>query len=276
MIKSERKYITPDIAEEFLHYNESNRGIVKTSLAKIKQDMLSGKFKENGDSIRFSESGRLIDGQHRLTASVESGCSFWTTVVTGVAEDATRTIDTGKSRSSADVLSMNTDLSSTEAAAIASAIKYIIPHDKNLSWWVNALNSSKAISNDDVFSWYLSNKTEMDESFMWIKENQKNGNLLLPKSAILALKFLSSRSDINVSDSFFEKVFVGIGLKKDETEWVCREVLSQNKNSSRKISQYKLIAMVAKCFNATKKGRVITTKAGASFKPTSNNVPFFY
>lgn len=63
-------------------------------------------WKMNGEAIKFSNTGRLLDGQHRLLACVESGCSVRTLVIRGLPEDTQETMDAGKSRTMANVLEL--------------------------------------------------------------------------------------------------------------------------------------------------------------------------
>jgi len=70
----------------------------------LASEMARGRWKLNGDPIRFSRDGRLLDGQHRLWACVESGESFASVVVMDLDVNVFTTIDQGKRRSPADHL----------------------------------------------------------------------------------------------------------------------------------------------------------------------------
>lgn len=47
-------------------------------------EMQDGKWKLNGKTICFDRTGRLLNGQHRLSAVVRSGVSLTTVVVRGL------------------------------------------------------------------------------------------------------------------------------------------------------------------------------------------------
>lgn len=76
--------ITPKIAAEYLTRNTSNRNRRPTRIQQYARDMGSGNWPVTGESIKFSETGDLLDGQHRLVACVLSGVSFQTWVAHNV------------------------------------------------------------------------------------------------------------------------------------------------------------------------------------------------
>lgn len=79
------------------------RNLSANTVERYAADMVAGMWKENGDAIRISASGKLVDGRHRLSAIVKSGCQIRAVVITGVDDLAIRTIDRGKRRTMRDV-----------------------------------------------------------------------------------------------------------------------------------------------------------------------------
>jgi hypothetical protein len=110
--------ITPEIAAAWLDKNDGNRRMKTRLKNKYARDMAAGAFVLTGDPIRFSKSGHLIDGQHRLTACVASGVSFQSLVIYGLTEDARQHIDIGMRRSTADVLALAGIPSGSKVAAV--------------------------------------------------------------------------------------------------------------------------------------------------------------
>ena len=100
--------IGPDLAAEYLKHNTKNRSINARHVEFLADQMSYGEFKENGDTVRFTKSGILVDGQHRLLAIIKSGATIPTLVVRGLDEDIINYIDTNaRSRKHADVLHLN-------------------------------------------------------------------------------------------------------------------------------------------------------------------------
>lgn len=82
------EFITPEMAEKYLAFNNSNRSISQNKVKQYAKDMETGNWMVNGETICFFENGELKDGQHRLSAIVLSGKGQWTVVVRGISHDA--------------------------------------------------------------------------------------------------------------------------------------------------------------------------------------------
>lgn len=128
--------ITPELAKEILAIaNQDNRPLKKDHIKMLTTSLKNDEWMLNGESIAFSESGRLLDGQHRLTACVNSGKSFQTIVITGIEDEAAfGTIDIGKPRSVTDLMK----LQGLPKAPLFSAIA------KHHKAWVETENDGKA------------------------------------------------------------------------------------------------------------------------------------
>lgn len=101
----ERKtIITPDIARALLTLNTGNRKLTPGVVERYAEDMRKGLWVFNGDAIRQSVSGRILDGQHRLHAVIKSGVSITVMLITGLSEDVFATIDNGKPRKFRDII----------------------------------------------------------------------------------------------------------------------------------------------------------------------------
>ena len=76
--------ITPEKAVEYLDNNFKHREIKQTRVDKYVASMTEGNWKFNGKVITFNKDGVLLNGQHRLTAVVQSGVPLRTLVVRGI------------------------------------------------------------------------------------------------------------------------------------------------------------------------------------------------
>lgn len=98
--------ITPDLAAEFLKRNTGNRAIRKTAVNQYADDLRRGNWKLTHQGVAISPNGRLLDGQHRLSAIVQSGISAQMVVALDVDDDSYAVIDRGKPRRLTDALGM--------------------------------------------------------------------------------------------------------------------------------------------------------------------------
>lgn len=100
--------VTPEMAAEWLATNASNnRKKSKMLVNQYARDMIAGRWEITGETIKFDTTGRLIDGQHRLSAVVESKKTVNMAVITGLEPKVIHVIDTGKSRNGADALTIS-------------------------------------------------------------------------------------------------------------------------------------------------------------------------
>ena len=93
------------MAKAMLERNRNNRQISETTVRRYVDELKRNDWKLNGETIKFTRSGVLGDGQHRLEAISRTNISAWTDVRFGLDEDVFDTIDVGKKRTGADILS---------------------------------------------------------------------------------------------------------------------------------------------------------------------------
>lgn len=124
-VHTEFLLITPDIAQAFLDKNTTNRTITGSIVGKYARDMAAKRWRLTGEPIIFDKSGNLRNGQHRLTACVRAGVPFESMIVYGVEPEAQDVMDSGKSRSAADVLSLR---GLTNTRRTVAAVRALLAH----------------------------------------------------------------------------------------------------------------------------------------------------
>lgn len=87
--------ITPELATQWLENNPLNRDIRDEHVQRLAHDIVVGQWVVNGDTVKRTSTGMLLDGQHRLWAVIEAGKAADMFVIDGIPEDAFHTIDTG-------------------------------------------------------------------------------------------------------------------------------------------------------------------------------------
>jgi hypothetical protein len=105
------EWITPEKAKAYLENNFGrNRSLKPRSFARLCEALRSGHFYPIHQAIAFDEDDKLVDGQHRLSAIVETGVATWLIVAYGVRREHLSAIDRGKARSDADQIRATTDM----------------------------------------------------------------------------------------------------------------------------------------------------------------------
>ena len=88
--------IGPKEAEALLDHNDTyNRDLKKKSYRKYARYMNSDEFMLSNDALTFDEEGVLINGQNRLQAVIESGCTVPFIVVYNVPKETKNIINNG-------------------------------------------------------------------------------------------------------------------------------------------------------------------------------------
>lgn len=103
------EYVDPGLAKEMLRFNTINRSLRGTHVDFFKELLRRGKFGRTAadvthQPIAIATDGTLLDGQHRLTAIVETGIGAYLLVATDCDKRTFPLIDRGRSRSTSDAL----------------------------------------------------------------------------------------------------------------------------------------------------------------------------
>jgi len=114
--------IGPVEAREYLLENVKNRKLNDQHCKRLRDVIVAGDWWLNGETIIFGADGTLLDGQHRLTAIVQAGVFVDVLVVRGIDEDAFRTLDGGRTRTSGDVLSIDGEKNYNQVASAVQAL----------------------------------------------------------------------------------------------------------------------------------------------------------
>ena len=133
--------VSPNVAQAWLATrNELNRTISEGPVQKYAADMSDGRWTLTHQCIAFDSLGNLIDGQHRLSAVIQSGCTIKFAVAKytnqDVAERAKMTCDTGKTKTVGCVLEMSAVTPKGTGkcvASVVSAINEVMNGDRRMS-----------------------------------------------------------------------------------------------------------------------------------------------
>lgn len=114
--------ITPEIAKTMLGENVNNRRISRDNVNLFAREIRNGEWRFNGEAIKFGKDGRLLDGQHRLLAVIAADKPLTTLVIRGLEDETQQTMDSGKTRTLGDVLTLRGEKNSTQLASLARAV----------------------------------------------------------------------------------------------------------------------------------------------------------
>ncbi|MFJ9365424.1 hypothetical protein ACIRRA_13530 [Nocardia sp. NPDC101769] len=124
---SEVVEIDGPMARQMLELNPNNRPLRQARVQQYYDDMVSGRWQFNGEPIKFSSDGELLDGQHRLAAIARtSGMKFPILVVRNLSRETQVTMDQGAKRTPADQLTIS-GIRGHNTTMVAAALRVYIP-----------------------------------------------------------------------------------------------------------------------------------------------------
>lgn len=215
-IRTTVRKITPDVAAKWLKMcnGEFQRPLRKPYVELLARSMTSGQWANNGESIIFSRTGKLLDGQHRLSAVVLSGITIMATVATGVLEKDFDTIDTGQGRTMGDILKINGEKSYSDLAAALRRI-----YNFELTKGTSTEQSDAPPTKRDLEA-ILAKHPKLRDSVEFARTNKSK---LVAPSIVAPLHYIFAQQDSKLADEFLISFATGENLKKDEPLYKLRE-----------------------------------------------------
>lgn len=242
-------YITPEIAEHYLSYNTQNRKESTRSINFLTQQMNKGLFIENGESIVFDKNMKLTDGQHRLMAIIKSGKSYHIPVVKGVNPISMATYDTGKNRSSADVLSIN---GFKNANLLSTFIKLIYIYEIKNSKASKPLSYSREeqLTNQQILNYCKDNyewlyKIILDVTNIYVKSEIK----VISKSNFCYIVYMIGGKNPDQSVYEFMKNIYGLNRTQETATSYLYSKLYKSKINKEPLRFYWVLGMTIKAWN---------------------------
>lgn len=252
--------ITPETAALWLTYNELNRSMILNNTAQLARDMEEGRYLTTGQPIIFGESGRLLNGQHTLTACVQSGVAIVCVVVRGIKnEDAVMgVLDSGKKRTLAHALKIAGESSAARVAAtINLAWRYETHRLVGIAW------PSHAEGLD-----YLDQHPEVRDVVLLVDTVYRQMKVH-PSAASVALLF-NARVDAARAEEFWRMTGSGEGLRRGDPILALRRYMIQAFGRREKPDGDHWLRVHLKAMNLWRDGRsiqILVVKPGETPEP---------
>ncbi len=244
-----RSVITPELAEAMLQYNTANRPVSFGTVKHYAAQMEAGQWRETFTPIQFSGT-RLIDGQHRLSAVVESGAAISAWVAFGADDEVFAFIDIGKKRTASDIFSIN---GVKNPNVVAAAVRWVYAYENDRS--IHASTGPKANALRDPAPMYDYYQTlDTDRLHRSARASTWFAHHKMPNPSIAcAAHYLCSTKSQRLADEFFEKVATGVGfLSKSEPEYKLRDRLTSTLHP---VSRVQEMAFIIDAWNARRRNR---------------------
>lgn len=243
-------YVTPNLAKEMIEANTLNqRNIKKTNLTKIESNFRKDVFVLNGESLIRSATKRILDGQHRLHGCVNTGHGFWTVFVDNVPDEYFPTIDSGRSRSFADVLHIRGEAYPSDLAPSAQLLGEYMKSPRSVG-------GGAALSNNELND-VIEMAPTLSDSVRFCKRALCG---LLPTSLAAWLHWVTADAGCGEKfQEFLESLGSGAMLADDSPVYWLRKRLEANRLAKAKLPRRELVALLIKAWNAYAAGAQVRT-----------------
>lgn len=250
---------TPEAAANALKHNTKNRNLREHTVKLYAKQMAAGIWEANGESIKIDINGRLVDGQHRLSAIVASGTQQLICTVRNLPSDdrTFATIDSGLRRTTGSVLAM-------DGVKYSASIAAIILQNFKVS---NGLrdNNRQILSTSEIVKTYKSNPQKWNK----ICAYAESVNQLILRPAYGVFTERAMQISENLFDVWHEYFKSGAGLNVSHPILALRNYLinkNANKYSSNEKTRTAQMNACAIAWNAWRQG-----KSQKIIKPNAEN-----
>lgn len=254
--------IDPDLAREMLGHNTHNRNLRYRTVGAYAADMAAGKWRDNGETIKIAVDGTVIDGQHRLSAIIESETKQRMLVVRNLPMQVQETVDAGIKRTFGDVLKLRGE---TDTMNLAAACRRAVMWESG----ERARGGSFVATTAQMLE-VLGRHSSLRYSITVSASVRRH--LPIQGSVLSLCHWLFSQIDNEDCDAFFERLKDGAGLEPQHPVAVLRRTVIDNMTAKSRITEAVMTAYVIKAWNAYRDGRDISF---LRFRPGGANPDVF-
>ncbi len=245
-------HIEPEMATQLLRVaNEKNRRMQDKHAARLSKVIKTENYELTGDTIKFSKSGRLLDGQHRLKACEKQGAPIVSHFVFGLDDEIFDVLDQGKRRTPSDILG----LAGVEyAPLVAAAISWVLWY-KNGAKKVDDAHNARAIK-EAAFG-------EMKNMKDWTRlGSQLHAAYKQPPSLMTGLLYLIGKHNKALAEEFAQAWLSGnsVGRNRNFLE-LARKLQEIRHRSGGSLNPQVRAAAVITCFNHWNAGIVASSRS---------------
>lgn len=235
--------ITPETAKAWLEeHNKNNRPVDKSQVRFIAAEILGGRWMLNGEPIIFGKSGRLLDGQHRLSAIVLANKAAASDVRRGVDDKSFTSIGNAKRRTAGDVFHLLGHRHYALAAATAAV--FFRAQDK-----FRIKRRSGRLSSQELAKLYESHPgliTAVDDSK---KAPFAQAKTFMAPSLVAYLLFAFREAGGEHADVFMAALAKGDNLEEGSPVLAARNSLLSARAMRRHLTEFDIYVMVVKAWN---------------------------
>lgn len=250
---------TPARAKMALENNIRNRKLGKTSTNVLKTVMSRNLWDDNVSKINFNSAGELSDGQTRLNACVQSGCTFRCLVTWGVSREAQLVTDRRGTRTLPDDLQIAGYKNANSLAAV-TRILYYSEDGCNVQSILNGTARKTPAADISMFYYFMNHQDEiinLERYAVKIYTSVRDLDISKTITNILAIKFAEVNKDD--ADMFWKRLSEGLSqVENDPIVMLRKRLVDDTKTTAKKLPDIVKAALIIKTWNLYMTGE--TTK----------------
>lgn len=241
----ERVLVGPDLAGKLLILNTANRPIRKAEVEKWKDIIERGVFLYTHQGIAVDSNGVLQDGQHRLTAILQTEIAVEMQISIGMAPANFNAVDNGLKRTFGDVAAR---LGLHSSSRVGSAARLLIIYNEYPSRQFNDKVSNAEVGNFLTSPYYETDLTIGAVLVSAVNEGQEHWrNYRINSNAVAACTYklweLVGREDPKVVE-FLGGLRSGVNLGDEDVRLALRRLISNPSQGHKRSAHYHLGVMV--------------------------------
>ncbi|MEQ9823454.1 MAG: hypothetical protein ABQ298_03635 [Puniceicoccaceae bacterium] len=241
--------VTPALATQWLSRNEGNRKPSKAKIERYAAMMRDGEWNGgNGETIKFSKLGRLLDGQSRLRAVVLCQETVEMEVVLNLEEQSQSTMDTGEVRSLNHALQIR---GYKNLCDLGSGLRLLwgYLHNPNGFTQHGLRTSVTYMTHRQAVDLLENHHPGLLESLTALVRYGAKYKPMMPLGPLSVLHYLMGRIDPVERDLFFDSLRDGVGLQANDPILMYRERVTAAKMEGHPMHKTVKIALLVKCWN---------------------------
>jgi hypothetical protein len=242
--------VTPALARSWLLLNQGNRKPSRAKILRFAAAMRAGKWQLNGETIKLSLSGRLLDGQSRLQAVIEAGVPAVLELRAGLPDAVQESMDVGELRKSAHMLEM---MGEKYPTILSPALKLLARWEQSATFGGAKGNrgrgENKILENMDLAP-LLARHAGLKASVGWCVSTGHKIVALLPSGEAAAMHYLLGCASAAKRDAFFSQLATGLGYAETSPTYHLRERLAADRLEKVRMTPPQRLGLIVKAWNA--------------------------
>tara|TARA_R110000751_G_scaffold150763_2_gene255745 strand:+ start:967 stop:1860 length:894 start_codon:yes stop_codon:yes gene_type:complete len=243
--------VTRDMAWDWLSQPDlKNRKVYQATISRYARKMMTGQWEWTGEALKFDPQGKLLDGQHRLWAFLDTKAeSAQFLVMHGVPSDGQKLMDTGRNRTPANTLEMESIPHGTIMAPTARLlIEYEAGHIPGSNQWRVRPDNRETLD-------CVNSRPEIQESVEHVVSHPAYKQFGRP-SALAFTRCITMGIEPIESEEFWRRLreadYTGVG---DPVQRLRERLLITRAQAHSRASETVIIAYIFKAWNAHVRGK---------------------